>query len=56
MNNGMKMTMKTLLIVMMPTFCFWSAVWGEKFQKVQYDPRTIEHNRVLDCVLSFLHN
>ena len=51
MNNGMKMTVKILLIVMLPKiFLFWgplvNAMMGEKFQKVQYDPPTIKRKRV----------
>ena len=52
MNNRIKMTVKILLQVMMPTFAEMGGVIikcyeGEKFQKVLYEPPNIKCKRVL---------
>ena len=53
MNNRIKMTVKILLIVMMPTFAEMGGgviikyYEGEKFQKVLYEPPNIKRKRVL---------
>ena len=52
MNNKIKMAVKIFLLVMMPTFyqngvvVKINAMRGEKLQKVQYDPPSIQYKRV----------
>ena len=56
LNNGMKMTVTILLIVMVAIFCkngrgsLKNAFRGEKFQKVQYDPLQLSTKEHWDFV------